>query len=244
MRLRLIACEIMFREACLCAANSRNIVDVQFMPKGLHDLETHEMVARLQREIDDAPPDLYEGVLLGYALCNNGIVGLTARHCPLIVPRAHDCITLFLGSRERYNQYFSERPGTFFKTTGWCERDFLTVPDTITEKMGLKKTYEEYVAQYGEENAKYLMEQMGGWKQSYNTMAFIDMGIGDFLGYEQEAEKEAEENGWELLKLKGDLRLIRRLLDGEWDDEEFLVLQPGESVIASNDERIIAARTP
>ena len=40
----------------------------------------------------------------------------------LVVPRAHDCITLFLGSKERYLDYFQTHPGVYFKTSGWIER--------------------------------------------------------------------------------------------------------------------------
>ncbi|NOZ23594.1 MAG: DUF1638 domain-containing protein [Planctomycetes bacterium] len=243
-RLKIIACEILYREVCLCAANSRNVVDVQFMPKGLHDLESAGMVAKLQAQIDETAPELYDAVLLGYALCNNGVVGLTARQRPLVIPRAHDCITLFFGSRKRYDEYFSEHPGTYFKTTGWSERDFITVPNTVMEKLGLKKTYREYVEKYGEDNARYIMEQMGAWKQNYTTMAFIDMGIANGLEYDKGAEAEAHENGWEYRRLEGDLRLIRNLLDGEWNENEFLVLQPGESIVASNDDRIVAVKTP
>ena len=61
-------------------------------------------------------------MLFGYGLCGMGLVGLTARPKPVVIPRAHDCITLFLGSRERYLEYFNAHPGVYFKTTGWIER--------------------------------------------------------------------------------------------------------------------------
>ena len=46
----------------------------------------------------------YDAIILGYTLCSNGVVGLSAgSESP--VPR-HDCITLFLGGEERYLNYF------------------------------------------------------------------------------------------------------------------------------------------
>jgi hypothetical protein len=60
------------------------------------------MSARIQESIDRVDPARHEAVLLGYGLCNNGVVGLHAP-VPLVISRAHDCITLLLGSRERYN---------------------------------------------------------------------------------------------------------------------------------------------
>ena len=69
------------------------------------------------------------------ALCSNGLVGLTARNIPVVVPRAHDCITLFLGSKERYLDYFQSHTGVYFKTSGWIERgEVLTSTDRSNSK--------------------------------------------------------------------------------------------------------------
>ncbi len=38
MRLKLISCEIFYREMCAVVARSPNTVDVEFLPKGLHDI--------------------------------------------------------------------------------------------------------------------------------------------------------------------------------------------------------------
>ena len=43
-KLKFIGCEIIYREACHLAAMSANRVDVQFLRKGLHDLETATML--------------------------------------------------------------------------------------------------------------------------------------------------------------------------------------------------------
>jgi hypothetical protein len=40
----------------------------------------------------------------------------------MVVPRAHDCIALLLGSREKYAVYFDAHPGTFYQSPGWVER--------------------------------------------------------------------------------------------------------------------------
>ena len=122
MRLKLIACEILYRELCAAVARSINQVDVEFLPKGLHDIGQAGMSARLEEVLAAVDESQYDAVLFGYALCSNGLVGLTARSIPLVVPRAHDCITLFLGSKERYLDYFQKQPGVYFKTSGWIER--------------------------------------------------------------------------------------------------------------------------
>ena len=69
-------------------ARSINQVDVEFLPKGLHDIGQAGMSARLAEVLAAVDESQYEAVLLGYALCSNGLVGLTARNIPLVVPRA------------------------------------------------------------------------------------------------------------------------------------------------------------
>ena len=123
MRLKLISCEVFHREMCAVIARSPNQVDLEFLPKGLHDIGCVGMLARLQAVLDKVEEEKYEAVLFGYGLCNNGLAGLQSRTIPLVVPRAHDCITLFLGSKERYLDYFQNHPGVYFKTTGWIERN-------------------------------------------------------------------------------------------------------------------------
>src|ERR1051326_7872623 len=111
MRLKLISCEVFYREMCAAIARSPHVVDIAFLPKGLHDMGAKGMRERVQAALDQVDETHYDAVLFGYGLCNNGLAGLTARTIPLVVPRAHDCITLFLGCRQRYLDYFNTHPG-------------------------------------------------------------------------------------------------------------------------------------
>lgn len=105
--------------------------------------------------------------------------------------------------------------------------------------MGIGRTYEDLVAKYGEDNAKYVAEVLGGWTANYDTLGYIDMGIDDFPDYEARAREEAEEKGWALKRLRGDIGLLQRLVDGDWNQREFLWVQPGHQVTRSYDERIV-----
>src|SRR5579872_1600125 len=121
MRLKLISCEVFYREFNTVVARSPHTIDAEYLPKGLHDIGTKGMSECLQEKINGVDAS-YDAILMGYGLCNNGIVGLSSPHTKIVVPRAHDCITLFLGSKERYMDYFENNPGVFFQTTGWIER--------------------------------------------------------------------------------------------------------------------------
>ena len=48
MKLKAICCDVLYREMCAAAARSVNCVDLEFLPKGLHDLGAEKMQARLQ----------------------------------------------------------------------------------------------------------------------------------------------------------------------------------------------------
>ncbi len=237
MRYKLIGCEILYRELCYCAALAKNVIDLQFMPKGLHNVGEEKMTSRLQEEIDKVEVERYEAVLLAYGLCNNGIRGLRSS-LPLVVPRAHDCITLLLGSKEKYLQYFHGNPGTYFKSTGWIERGD-SEDGEIPDQLGLCRSYEDYARQYGEENARYLMEMLGDGRKNYSRLTFIGMSFGAFTDYERQVEEEAGECGWNYQKLEGSLNLLMRLVNGQWDEEDFLVIPPGATISPSHDESII-----
>jgi hypothetical protein len=243
MRLKLISCDVLYRETCAVVARSTNEVDIEFLPKGLHDIGAGPMREKLQEAVDRVDPSAYEAVLMGYGLCGNGLAGLTARAVPVVVPRAHDCITLFLGNRQRYLRYFQDNPGVYFSTTGWIERGErlgeLNQPGL--QRQGLGMTHAEMVAKYGEENAQFLEEELGRYKRQYSQYTFIQMGVEPDDRFEQQTRERALERGWKFEKVRGDLSLIEGLVNGPWDEERYLVVQPGWRIVARYDDGIIAA---
>ena len=110
MYLKMIACEIAARELYYTAARSAHLVDLELLTQGHHDTPATGREA-IQDRINAVPADKYDAIVLGYGLCSNILVGLTTRHTRLVIPRAHDCITFFLGSKARYQQCFADHPG-------------------------------------------------------------------------------------------------------------------------------------
>jgi hypothetical protein len=244
VRLKLICCEVLYREICHVIATSPNAVDVEFLPKGLHDIGSAGMRERLQAVLDRVDAARYDAVLFGYGLCNNGLAGLRAPAIPLVLPRAHDCITLFLGSKERYLEYFNAHPGVYFKTTGWIERSENSEELSqlsLARRSGLDYRYEELVAKYGEENAQYLYETLSNHTRGYSQFTFIEMGVEPDDSYERRTRRDAAERGWRFEKVRGDLSLIQRLIDGPWEEHEFLVVPPGHSIAAAYDSGVVSA---
>lgn len=249
MFLKVIACEIAVRELNYAAARSTNLVDLEFLTQGHHDTPTSGR-EEIQQRINAVPAGKYEAILLSYGLCSNILVGLTCPHTPLIIPRAHDCITLFLGSKQRYQKLFSERPGTYYYTSGWLECATrrghkgsawggASLP--ANSSLNLKATYEQWVKKYGEDQAKYLLEEMSRWTESYSHGALIDFAFLNHLKLAQQVQKVCADKGWAYDEIQGDLALFQKMLDGSWAEEDFLRVNPGQKVVASFDERIIAA---
>ena len=236
-----ISCDVLFREVCLCASKSKNIVDVIFKNKGLHDIGTARMSEELQIVIDQLDYTKYDAILLGYGLCNNGIANLCAP-IPIVVPRAHDCITLLLGSKEKYADYFAANPGTYYYSSGWLERSTNETGEGVMKQLGIEKTYEEYIDEYGEENAEYLMSILGNWVANYTKVTFINNGVGDIESNRARSKTRAESSNWEYEEIEGNISLIERLLDGEWNEADFLVIPPNHKIMPSNDEGIISYR--
>ena len=232
MRLKLIACEVLYREMCAAVARSPHQVDIEFLPKGLHDLGGLAMRARLQEAADRADATRYEAVLLGYALCGNGVAGLVSRTQPLVIPRAHDCIALLMGGRDRYRSYFENHPGVFFRSTGWLERG-------QDLDQAAPYTLEALIARYGEDNGRYLFEQFNGYQRNYRQLAYIATGLEPDGSFERQAREEAAHRGWQFETIRGDLRLLERLVAGDGDEADFLVVPPGWRVKATYDDGVI-----
>ena len=247
MFLKVIACEVAARELYHVAAQCRNLIDVELLTQGYHDIPATGRT-ELQKRIDAVPAGKYDAIVLGYGLCSNILTGLTTAHTPLVMPRAHDCITFFLGSKERYQEFFNAQPGTYYYTSGWLEcakrrGDKGPIWGGASLPAGananLKASYEQWVQKYGEDQAKYLMEEIGRWTDSYTHGTLIEFDFVRHLKLREEVLKICAERGWEYAETEGDLGLFRKLVEGDWPDADFLIVRPGQKVIATNDDKII-----
>ena len=254
MRLKLIACKVLFREICHICAKTDNIVDITWIRQGEHSYPEH-LHELLQKEIDaiesgedmhtnkvnsngdnDGIASDFDAILLGYGLCSNATTGLTAKKHRLVIPRAHDCITLFMGSKEQYARYFNEIPGCYWFTTDWIENTDMPGPE---REAHLIRKYEEMG--YDEETIEYLLETISGIK-NYHNAAFIKQPCIDKEKYIDVTKKAAEYYGWQYHELDGQISLLERFINGDWNEEDFLVLEPGETAVQSYDASVICKK--
>lgn len=229
----IIGCHVLWRELCHYTSISRRTFNFRFLEQGLHN--TPDLLRKeLQQAIDEAG-EAYEAILVGYGLCSKGIEGIKARRIPLVFMRGHDCITFFLGSRHRYRDYFRDHPGTYWYTPGWIE---------ISLQPG-KERYEAtlrmYIEKYGEDNAEYLMEMEQNWFREYNNAAYVDLGFMDGTPYKEYTRECARWLNWQYDELEGDPSLMADFVEGKWDTDRFLIVEPGQRVMAAETDEIIRA---
>lgn len=237
-----LTCEALSRSIYQLAATSENTITIRLYKQGLHN-RPRNLRAILQSEIDEVSQGDYDAILLVYGMCGAATVGLIAREIPLIIPRTHDCITLYLGSAERYLEDFEQHPGTYWYSQDYMERQEKGAAVALGAA-GLadqEAEYEKYVAKFGQETADALMEEMRKWSQHYTRAVFIDTGLSTSQHYEQMAQEKAAQEGWVFERRVGDNRLLKMLIAGQWDDQEFLTVPPRHRIEQTSGAGLIRA---
>ena len=119
------------------------------------------------------------------------------------------------------------------------ERVGFTPASGLAKQMALQ----EYIEKYGEENGRYLFESMVQWEFRYTCGALITHPFAKHLGLVEKVQAICQEKNWTYREIPGDLTLIQDWLDGKWDDERFLIVQPGQEIQARYDNSIMYCRS-
>lgn len=207
--LTIIACDVM-KEELLKIAGAES-VQFRFVSMGLHRWP-ERLKEELRRILVEDIPDGTSAIVFGFGLCGGSLAGLRSPGVPLVIPRAHDCIPLLIGSRAEYRQELEREQGTFFLSGGWMEgeRTLLSEFRRVRER-------------HGEVKARRVMATM---LDSYRRMLFVT------TGHPRQEQRLAEARELSLLL---DLPLevrdsnslwLERLISGPWDADRFVVVEP------------------
>ena len=244
-RLKVLACGVFERELRTAAAQCSNEVHLELLDAGLHAVP-NELRRRAQDAIDRADVEPLDAIVLCYGMCGRGVLGLRAKSKPLVIPRAHDCIAIFMGSRHEYRRQFAAHPGTYYITSGWYEKKSGPQnrrPKRLDDDDAVRQNpkFVEYAGRYGPDNAAYIVRFFDRWKKNYTRAAFIDHGLGNVDTYARYTREIAHDLGWEFERLPGSLRLVQMLVAGDWPASEFLVVPPGHKVVGTGKNDLFEA---
>lgn len=245
MHYRVLACDVLTREVCWCAATSPNTLDISFFAKGEHN-HPSKLRELLQEQIDAAASSdiAYDAVLLAYGLCGNATIGLTAKRSPLVIPRAHDCTTLFLGSKTAFEEHFGKNPSQAWTSVGYSERGDSIFSDGDARSFGQGgQSFLELAEIYGEENARYLMDALTAHHNT-DEVPFLDVPETHIEAQVKRIKHCMKTSGKTLRNLPGSINLIDELIAGDWNKEHFLVVSPGERIAGVYDyDQIVRAES-
>ena len=95
-----------------------------------------------------------------------------------------------------------------------------------------------YIEQYGEENADYIWETMHPEIET-DEAVYIKIDGFEYSGSFEQYEAEIEKSGKKLKVVEGNTSMLKSLVEGEWDDERFLVVPPGKKIAGVYDMRYV-----
>lgn len=234
-RLALLACKVFEEEIALHAHGADHIVETRFFEIGLHDCPD-QLRSTLQENLDavDARPDI-DAVVLAYGLCGRGTAGLRPLRHRLVIPRAHDCITVFMGSKEAYAEHQRRCPTCYYYTPGWNRARRVPGPEK------LKFMRADLAARFDPEDVEFLLESEREQMAVHDTATYLDLGTADAQIEAEYAKKCAKWLGWKFEHPPGDPALLRDLLWGNWDADRYQIIEPGMQLGHAPDESIMRA---
>lgn len=255
MRIKLICCDVFARWAYKTAAESPNIVDIELLPMLAHN-EPEKLRIDLQDTINKAgkvnkpgtDDCIYDRIILAYGLCGNAIAGLTCT-VPMIIPRMHDCCAMFMGSQERFLEVFGQNLSSSWRSFGYLERCLNSTDLNSIDSNGTK-THPDYLKlldEYGKEDADYVWDTLHPppSDNKENKVFYIQMEYEDveksfsdfdhsnpplhynhYLNYIEQKKQE----GCIVETVKGSTTWFTTLINGPWDNKNFLELLPGHTI--------------
>lgn len=161
----------------------------------------HRLSQMIQKKIDESQN--YSKILLIYGLCGNAILNIKARDVPVYVVKVHDCLSILLGSQDKFMKLFQDR-----LSAGWSCYSLETKPLLSFDQYD--KEEQEYLKKiFNSPRNIYISFQMENEKKYEKNYKEVIQGDLSFL------KDIVYMNSQELLEIKKDDRII-------YDEREIL----------------------
>ena len=203
-----IACSMLEDEVKEAMRQTGRTLPVLWIDSGLH-----EFPERLRKELSSRIDSATEvcTIMLTFALCGNALAGIGSTNAKLVLPKFDDCIHFLTSSKYQSRGEVDCR--TLYYTAGWLKSERF---------MGSE--YGRCLQRYGEKKTRYIYNTM---LKNYQSIQLLDTGSFDMQICRPVVNETAAKLNLAYTEGKGTLRILKKLFQGEWDDE-FLIVQPGE----------------
>ncbi len=206
-KIELIACRMTEDEIRAIYEKNALSYPITYVPEKLH-IHPEKLREHLKELIEQSTADT---ILFSIAQCGGATVGLSSKKATLVIPRCGDCIDLLLSSPDGETDRSAD---SSYYTASWLRygNDF-------------DDAYEEYIREYGQDNADYIIKTM---YQNYRSFDLIDTGTYSVEELRPKVEEKANFVGCSVGVRKGPLHLLEELMTLHFTEENFLILPPGK----------------
>ncbi len=207
----LIACSMIEDELKKAFAETGSDMPVIWMECGLHEYPDRLRNALTEKIIEAGQE--YDTIVLAYGSCGNGTIGLKSARSRLVIPLFDDCIRILTAVHPGQPSDVDTR--SLYYTRGW-----------LVSNLVKSDGYERCVQKFGAAKTQYIYREM---VKNYRSVCLLDTSAYELESAKDDAQHVADVLGLELTAQEGTLRILRKLVTRQWDDE-FLICQPGEEV--------------
>ncbi len=215
----IVACQTLKQELELVMKNMGCNYPIEWVDSGLH-VWPDKLHVGIQEKVDSLDPK-YKTVLFVFGFCGNSMVGINGGDRTLVLPLSADCIPIFMGSNDARNKAGVD---TYFFTQGY-----------LNYEANMVREHQNMINKYGEKRAGRFLKSM---MAHYKRIGVIDTGAFDVNDVVENVRSVAAELDIPTIVLEGNMRLIENLLQGNWDRDEFLVVEPNGKITFEDSLRV------
>ena len=188
------------------------------LDRSLH-VEPERMGAAAEELISSLPPE-YDTVLVAMGFCGGAWYGKSFDRT-VVIPRVDDCISLLLHTDGDFHPNLKQDGHLYLYENDPKDFSALTLmhnTNSFTQDLDLKDLSREFLFEM--------------WFHNYRYMDIIDTGLNDCYSeeYAAAAQVQADLIKADLDYVPGGIRLLRKLVSGNWD-EQFIVARPGKELL-------------
>lgn len=134
-----------------------------FLPIRQHN-QPQKLSHFIQQEIDQTK--CVDKIILLYGLCGNALLNIHANDIPVIVVSVHDCMSILLGSKERYNCLTKNNPSLSWSCYSLKKENYINDEIMKWEMLYDKETVEYLKKMLIPEEPYYISFDLS-WEQEY-----------------------------------------------------------------------------